>query len=72
MMSSRNSPSRQPAPPVLAPDDEVITPSGSIATVMAVYANDGEALVVWSSGDRSRFKLSQLKPVRRAPAGEDQ
>ncbi len=56
--------------PDLKIDDAVYTPAGSIATVMVVYVDLGEALVVWPAGDRARFRLSQLRHV--APGAVDQ
>jgi preprotein translocase subunit YajC len=61
MTSSKDSKSSNATPP-LAPGDSVITPSGSRADVVNVYA-DGEALVQWTSGDRARFKVGLLKRV---------
>jgi hypothetical protein len=46
---------------LLEPGDEVVTPSGAIAGVVAVYPDVGEVLVQWTSGDRARFKLTHLR-----------
>jgi hypothetical protein len=41
----------------------VRTPSGSVAEVLAYYSDVDEVLVQWTSGDRARFKTSQLRKV---------
>jgi hypothetical protein len=43
--------------------DTVVTPTGAHAEVMNIYPKEREALVVWTTGDRARFKLSRLKKV---------
>lgn len=43
------------------PGDQAKTPSGAIAEVVAVYPNEGEALVQWTNGDRARFRFGYLK-----------
>jgi len=45
----------------------VQTPAGSFAELVAIYEDVGEALVQWSSGDRARFRLSQLRAVPGSP-----
>jgi hypothetical protein len=41
----------------------VRTPSGAIAKVLAVYAEQGEALVQWADGETARFRLKLLRPL---------
>ena len=41
--------------------DQVWTPTGAVATVLAIYPDVGEALVQWSNGDRARFRTGHLK-----------
>jgi len=53
-------------PEIFHVDDVVKTPNGGLATVMVVYADLGEVLVVWQTGERARFRLSQLQ---RVPSG---
>jgi hypothetical protein len=49
--------------PRLKPEDLVLTPSGRVAEVVNVYPDVDEALVQWTSGDRARFKLGQLRKI---------
>lgn len=51
----------EPQPPEFGPGDQVRTPSGAVADVVAIYPSVGEALVQWSSGDRARFLLGVLR-----------
>lgn len=50
-----------PAAMLFHVEDQVRTPTGAVATVMAVYPDVDEVLVQWSSGDRARFKAGHLQ-----------
>jgi preprotein translocase subunit YajC len=66
-MSSEGSRSPKPAPQPLAPGDTVVTPSGQLAQVLEVFAEDGEATIEWlRGGERARFRMTLL---RRVPIG---
>jgi hypothetical protein len=65
-MSSQSNESSMPAEtsrPQFEVGQQVQTPSGSVAELIAIYPLVNEGLVQWSTGDRTRFKLGLLRRV---------
>lgn len=50
-----------PPPPRLEPGAKVRTPSGRFAEIIAVYHEEGEALVKWQDGQVARFRVTLLR-----------
>lgn len=56
-----SSPSTPTSPAPLEEGAIVMTPSGRIATVLAVFYDRGEAHVRWDDGETASFRIHHLK-----------
>lgn len=59
-------PAASPSSEIPKPGDQVRTPSGAQAEVVVAYPEIGEVLVQWTTGDRARFRLVNLRPAQTA------